>query len=200
MTAINPGPHYNALKILMPKCFAPDGNLDKLLLIKGKHFDDVRDAIAALREEMFEDTCHPVGTGVDESPYGLMEWWERFYRIYSPAATVAARRLVLVAKRRERGGNNKAYFESLAEGLGYKIGTHAEVGDPHIRLTDGEFPWLTPQACYARAELAEISDDVFGRDRFTNCVYGTNVESDLVLQKIFESKKVFGTTIIYINE
>jgi hypothetical protein len=195
------GPHYNALKILAPKCFAPDGNFNKLLLIKGKHFDDVRTAIATLREEMFEDTCHPLGSGQDESPYGLMEWWEAFYHIYTPAATVAARRLILVAKSREKGGSNKAYFESLAEALGYGIGTHGEVGDPHIRLVDGEYPWLTPQADFARADLAEVYDDgVPGRDRFTNHVYGTDVESDVVLQAMFEAKKVFCTTIIYTNE
>jgi hypothetical protein len=195
------GNHSVVLRKLMMRCFsaAETAENEQILRIYGKRLDLVSDAIAALREEMFEDTCHPLGDGTgDTSVYGLMEWWEDFYGITEPAATAAERRLVLVAKRREKGGSNRVYFELIAEALGYKIGTHAEVGDPHVRLVDGEFP--QPCGDYAWADVARTYDNSQGASLYTSRVLGTSVESDEVLQAIFEARKVFGTEIIYVNE
>jgi uncharacterized protein YmfQ (DUF2313 family) len=167
-------------------------NYDKILRLKGKNFDSVQASAQEIVVESFPDTARSSG----ESSYGMLEWWERMFDITPPiGATYAERRMAVVAAERATGGVTDAYFRRLAEALGYTIGT---TPDPHMRFTEGDFP--RAMADFAEADISQVWDQDSGASAVTWCVLGTDVESDTVLQALFNRSKVKGTEIIFINE
>jgi hypothetical protein len=207
--AISSGPHHKALKMLTPKRFAPEGNFNKVLLILGKHFDEKRTIAQELLVEFFPDTTR----SADESTYGLLEWWERTYGLVPPTgATYNERRAALLAQYRAVGGLNKEYFKGLASAFGFKIfpppgdgvpnedetNPHDLLGDPHLRITDGDFPMFRADISYVDMDI--IWDQGEGQATNTWCVLGTDVESHFLLQDLFEKLKPLGTSILFINE
>jgi len=163
-------------------------NIDKILRLKGKRLDTVSDDLAVLKRELFPDTAD-----------GLISFYESVYQIVpAESATLEERRNTIIAKRRARGRCNDNFFRKIATGLGYAIGTHAEVGDPHLRMTEGDYP--SARAGFAKAGISKVWDQVTGQSRYTWCVRGTNVESDLNLQSIFNKHKLKSTDIKFINE
>lgn len=186
------GTHYNALRQLTPRCFSVSGNIDKIRLIYGGQLDLVFAAIEELLREIFTKTTRaPV-----ESNYGLAEYWESDFAITpSLAASPQERRNAITAFKNATGGLNKASFEVIARGLGYNIDSAV---DPHLRLSDGDYP--PARADYAQADISKVWDQDGSASMFTWAVHGTGVQSDTVLQTIFNNNKAAGTEIIFINE
>jgi hypothetical protein len=175
---------------------------DKLLRIKGKHLDTVETVAGELLSEMFPDTTRDNTSSANPtagaSPYGMLEYWEQKYLITPPTgATLAERRSVVIAYEAAIGGLSISYFEGIVEKLGYKIGTHAVVGDPHARLTDGDFPPF--RADFSKAD-DKVWDQIPGTSYQTCCVRGTGVATDAILQDLINKLKKFGREVIYINE
>jgi uncharacterized protein YmfQ (DUF2313 family) len=124
-----------------------------------------------------------------------LEKYETQYDIYpNESATIDERRTVVISAMRALGGLSIPYFESLAESLGYTIGSGTSV--KWLEITDGIYVPF-------RAGISKAGDKVFGStsgtEAYTWRVTGTNVESDTALIELFESLKPFGTTIEFTN-
>jgi len=170
-------------------------SIDKILKIIGKNIDSAQDIAHELKVELFPDTTR----SINESAYGLLERWEATYEIVpEDPSDYASRRAVLTARVIAVGGFNEAYFLALAAVFGYQAGTHAEVGDPHIRITDGDFrPFTADQSI---ADFDSIWDQEPGAFSKTICVRGTDVEDDVYLIATLNKYKIKGTEFIFINE
>jgi hypothetical protein len=167
------------------------GNYDKILRIKGAAIDANCDLADEFELEMFSLSTRDAVTFED----GLIEPWEDEYEISDPAPTLQERQTELNALVRATGGDNFAYFKNLAAALGYNIDS---VTDPHLRITDGDFP--PARADYAQADISQVWDQESGASAYTWCVRGTDVESDSYLQDLFNKHKADGTEIVFINE
>ncbi|MBN1130283.1 MAG: DUF2313 domain-containing protein [Chitinispirillaceae bacterium] len=189
------------LRQLLPRIFTGP-NIDKIIGIQGDALDDIETVAAELLKEMFPDTTRDNISSQNPtpgaSPYGLLEYWEAKYRISpSAGATLDQRRAVVIAHEAAIGGLSIPYFEGIVVKLGYTIGG-PEMGDPHARLTDGEYKPF--RADISQADIDEVYDEDTGASRYTCCVYGTNVETDTVLQTILNRLKKTGREILFINE
>lgn len=178
-------------------------NIDKILRAKGKALDTIETIADELLLEMFPDTTRD-NTGsenptVGASAYGMLEYWEAKYQI-TPASgsTLAERRGILIAHEAAIGGLSKSYFEGIVEKFGYSIGTHAEVGDPHARITDGNFPAF--RADFSVVGFDSVFDQNSGHSIHTICVCGTGVETDSALQELLNKYVKANKEFIFINE
>lgn len=170
-------------------------NLEKQFTLEAEIFDDFDAVASELLTEMFPDTTRSTGT----SPYGMLSFWEDVYGIIPPSgASDAQRRVVLLARINATGGFTIKYFEDIAVGLGYKIGTHGDVGDPHLRITDGDYPPF--RTGYGKAGIGKIWNQEGYYSAYTWCVRGTSVSSDTNLQEIFDDLKPAGTQVQLIDE
>ena len=161
---------------------------DKILRLKGKQFDAARSLALQLLIELFPDTAR----SVDENEYGMLEWWERMFNIIPPSgATYSERRAAVVAAECATGGLKHEYFVRLAEALDYTYGVD-------IRFTEGDF--LPARAGFMLSGLSAVWNQDPGASSLTWCVRGDGVESDVVLQEIFNKAKTKGTEILFINE
>jgi uncharacterized protein YmfQ (DUF2313 family) len=160
-------------------------DFDRVLWIDGVALDRADEILEAAAEEVLPDAA-----------LKLLADWERVYGIVPLAtATVTSRRAAVKAAKAATGGLNKSYFESLASALGYTIGT---VGSKHLRIVDGQH--LPFRVAYSQIEIDRIWDQASGADSYTWQVLGSSVESDTVLQGLFERLKPAATTVIFINE
>jgi hypothetical protein len=165
--------------------------IDKIKRHLGKHLDAFETQSDEILAEMFSKTARDSATFEN----GLIDRWEEEFAILEPAALLADRRDEVNANVRAVGGDDFDYFKNIAEGLGYNVDSAT---DPHLRITDGDFP--PARADFARADTSRIWDQDPGNSRLTWCVRGTAVESDTVLHGIFDKQKATGTEVIYINE
>lgn len=182
--------HYPILRALLPDLMAAPGfavgdEADRILWCDAKQLDIVDDDVAGVIDEMFPETCrHTIAD------------WERVYALPSPSGTtLSARRAAVAAADLATGGLARPYFESIAAKLGYGIGGSI---DPHLRIVENAFPPF--RADFGRADIDRVYDQGSGESRYTVQVFGTNVETDTVLQSLFNRLKTHGTTIVYINE
>ncbi|HSW68027.1 MAG TPA: putative phage tail protein [Bacteroidales bacterium] len=166
-------------------------NFDKIIRHIGKHLDDLETIVDEFLAEIFTSSTRDSTLFSD----GLIEQWEEEFGIDDPAALIADRRAELNAKVRSVGGDNFDYFKDIAAGLGYNIDSAT---NPHLRITDGDYP--PARAEYAQADISQVWDQDSGASSLTWCVRGTSVETDTVLQGLFESQKPEGTEIQFINE
>jgi len=179
------------------------GNFDKILRAKGKALDIVETLADELLKEYFPDTTRD-NTAVDvptadASAYGLLEYWEAKHQIIpSVGATLEERRQILLAHEVAIGGLSLSYFEGIIESFGYSIGTHAEVGDPHARITEGDFPPF--RAGFSVVGSSAVWDQNAGHSYHTSCIRGTSVESDTALQELIVKYWKANKEIIFINE
>lgn len=164
---------------------------DKIIRHLGKHFDDFKSSCDEFLDEIFSLSTRDSTTFED----GLVEQWEEEFDITDPAVDLADRQAELNAKVRAVGGDNFEYFKNVAAGLGYNIDSAV---DPHLRITDGDYP--PARADYAQADVSAVWDQGAGASSYTWCVRGTDVESDTVLQGLFNQHKAEGTEINFINE
>lgn len=147
------------------------------------------DAVAVgLLEELFPDTTEE-----------LVSAWERVYAITPQSgSTIVDRRKVLVAHVRATGGLNRAYYENIAEGLGYTIGAPGDP-DPHLRFVEGSYAPF--RADYGRADIDAVWDPGGGISQYTVRVAGTGVSSDVDLQRALQvSPPVAGVVFEYVDE
>ena len=166
---------------------------DGILHVQGTALDTTEVAASLLLTEMFPDSAS------ETAQTGLISAWERLLSIVpSSGQSIADRRLVVCAKYRAVGGLGKSYFEGTAEGRGYKIGTHVGVGDPHLRVADGEF--VPFRADYGRADIDAVYDQGAGANMFTWRVFGTSVESDAALIALFQDLKPAWSELVFVNE
>jgi uncharacterized protein YmfQ (DUF2313 family) len=157
------------------------------LEIEADHLDNAETSAELLLQEFFP-----------ESSALLLSDWERALGIVpADGASTAQRRLEIAAKDGATGGLSKAYFEQLAGGLGFSIGSPGDA-DPHLRLRDGLYPPF--RSDYAQADVDKIYDQGSGYSQYTLVVSGTSVESNTVLQELFNKLKPAFTEVIFINE
>lgn len=166
-------------------------NLDKIIRSKGKSLDSLCSLTGEFESEIFSQTARDAATFAD----GLITQWEEEYGVTDPAVALADRQSELNGKVRATGGDNFAYFKNIAAGLGYNIDSAV---DPHLRITDGDFP--PARADFAQADISQVWDQDSGSSAYTWCVRGTDVESDSFLQELFNNQKADGTEVIFINE
>jgi hypothetical protein len=166
-------------------------NFDKIFRHIGKHLDTIDALVDQFVAEMFSLTTRDSGTFND----GLISHWEEEYDIYDPASLLIDRQTELNAKVRAVGGDTFEYFENIAAGLGYNIDSAV---DPHLRITDGDFP--PARADYAKADISAVLDGDAGSSAVTWIVHGTGVESNDMLMSIFNSQKPAGTEVLFIND
>lgn len=186
--------HESAIRELSALMGIVEGTtFDGMLQVQGSILDMCETGAGLLLVEMFPDTTS------DTAATGLVESWERVLQIVPSAGqAIADRRLVVCAKFRAVGGLTRSYFEEIARGRGYSIGTHAAVGDPHLRITDGDFPAF--RADYGRADVGAVWDQGVGESADTWVVRGTSVESDTALIAIFQDLRPAWTDVEFVNE
>jgi uncharacterized protein YmfQ (DUF2313 family) len=103
--------HADILKLLFP-VKDMGGVFDQDVAIEGSYLDALKTSADNLLLELFPDTCTTLTIGD----------WERTYAIIPPdGATLDARRLAVVQKKRLRRKLTRAYFVSLAATVGYAI-------------------------------------------------------------------------------
>jgi uncharacterized protein YmfQ (DUF2313 family) len=174
--------HYQALKKLAPVNFS--GEFDKTLRIDASFLDIILMAFKALLNEGYPDTAN-----------SLIKSWERVIG-FSVVGTIDDKRNKIVAHLNATGGLSKQYFEQLAVSMGYVIGG-ISAPNPHLRIVDGLFPPF-------RLGISVIGDHIYDQDGISSIyhwfVYGSNVETDTLLQSVFNDLKPAWTTIQFINE
>lgn len=126
----------------------------------------------------------------------MLNEWELVFFGAIQSGTPEERRLGLLAKVSAYGGQSIDYFYGIAETLGYN--RYPSTTDPHIRIADGEFFGF--RADIGRADVDKVYDQDTGNSIFTWSVYGTDVESDTVLQSLFNNLKPAHTEVFFHNE
>lgn len=156
--------------------------------IEGQHLDLAQVSATKLLSEMF-----PLEAEL------LLSDWERVFSISpDPSSTLDERRFAVLSHDRATGGLTLSYYEELARGLGFRIGTHVTVGDPHLRISEADYPAF--RADYGRADIDAVFDQLSGSSQYTWRVFGTSVSSNLSLQVLFNRLKPAWTEVIFIDE
>ena len=181
--------HFYALQQMAPSLgggFVFGGDFDALLRVWGRRFDELEYAAMGLLDEMFPGTISE-----------LIGDWERVFAIVPAAgATLAERNAAVYAGWVAcRGDLRISHFEAVARSLGYSIGA---TGAKHLRIVEGLYPPFC--ADFGRADVDAVYDQTAGVSAFTSVVFGSGVESDVQLQRIFNRLHTFGTEIVYRNE
>jgi len=135
--------HSDTLKQLFP--VGLDGVLDADVTAEATAFDLMEVEYKGVSVEMFPDTTEE-----------LISRWEYRYGIVPPAgATIQQRQAAIVARRRQRGGCDEAYYVKVAAGLGYTITITQH--DDLCRL-----PATLPDSLYERGDVWKWTVDVYG--------------------------------------
>jgi uncharacterized protein YmfQ (DUF2313 family) len=179
--------HYSVLKKLFP--LPLEGDLDVALDAEGLALDRAEDRASRLHLELFPDTAS------SDPVLGTLTDWERIYGIVGDTSkTDQERGTIVVAKMRNLGGLNRAAFYRIAQALGYN--PYPSNVDPHIQILDGVYRPF-------RVGFGKVGDAVYFNDHgysiWTVYVKGTGVESDDVLQSIFEDRGRPGCDFIFVN-
>jgi uncharacterized protein YmfQ (DUF2313 family) len=172
------------------------GSIDTALHILGKQLDKADESATFLLRAVLLDS--ELVSAEPDIAEVVISGWERDLGLSPSIATsLADRRTSVIGKLRASGGLSRSFFENIAEGLGFNIGTHAEAGDPHLRINEGEFlPF--------RAGYSESGDMVWdqgtGHSWATCLVIGTSVEDTDLLVSIFTDLCPPWAEFIFVNE
>jgi len=160
-------------------------NLAELMTVFGEELARVTTRVGELLEEFFPNTATET-LSEWESAWGLDDW---------SAHTQAERRARLVAKVGARGGQSIDYFYTIAENLGYNRAPSTT--DPHIEIIEDLYDPF--RADVSQADIDAVYDQDPGTSIFTWKVAGTDVETDTVLQELFNLYKPAHTDIVFEN-
>jgi hypothetical protein len=163
--------HFKALKMLSP--VHPGGDYDSSLRAEGLSLDLAMASVDNVGKQAI----------VDSATAALPDW-ARILGLSTASGADA-----VVAKLRARGDLSRSYFEAIATKLGFNVGTHEQVGDPHIRLVRGEF--LPFRLGYSRLDIDPLWSQGEGASQWTVVVYGTDVES-LVVERSVSLRAMLG--------
>jgi uncharacterized protein YmfQ (DUF2313 family) len=179
--------HWNVLKKLFP-LGEMEGEHDIELDVRGLSLDRADDLAKLLTNEIIPSTA------TDNSDIGMIGEFEQVFEIASDdARPLSARRSEVMARLVAPSGLNADFYYRIAESLGYN--RYPSNTDPHIQFVKGEF--LPFRVGISLVGIDAIYDQTSGSSRFTWTVQGTNVESDYVLQYIFNDLKPARSEVIF---
>lgn len=153
--------------------------------VVGECFDELCDTVETIRLQIFPQYAIIAGSLPD---------FERDYNCPTRDDELTTRRNRVVAAIRARGGLNKKYFVGIAQGLGYVIGS---TGEKYLNFTEGLYAPF--RADISRADIDRVYDGNGGYSKYSVIVTGTDVETDLDLQRLFNKQGACGVTFIYSN-
>ncbi len=181
--------HYFVLRKLLPfKSINPDTDIS--LQVKGKILDQCQDESLKILDELSPRTCS------DDGDYGTISAWEQIYGIVPESNLLYKRRNAVCASMAATGGLNRAQFYTIAKALDYNI--YPNISAPFIRIIDNLYPPF--RADFSAADVGAIYDQTdISNSMFVLKVIGTNVESDNVLQRIFNDLRMPCSEIVFEN-
>lgn len=179
--------HYSVLKKLFP--LELEGDVDIWLDAKGLALDRAEDRAKRLHQELFPDTA------TSNTVLGALADWERTYGIVGDTTKSDAQRAaVVLAKMRDQGGLNRAAYYRISQALGYNA--YPSNVDPHIQILDGVYRPF-------RVGFSKVGDAVYFNDHgysiYSVFVNGTSVESDDILQGLFQDRARPGCDFVFID-
>lgn len=123
---------------------------------------------------------------------GLLTEYEALYQCKS-TGTSEQRISRVIAAIRAKGGLNRSYFYTIADALGYSIGS----GSKYIIISEGDFtPWRVGISKIGIDKIWPLSGST---TMYTVLVSGTDVESDDDLQFQFQKQVCAGVSFVFQN-
>jgi hypothetical protein len=181
--------HYTVLKKLFPVPFL-GGDQDASMDIEGLALDRAEDLSKKLFAEINPDSV------TDDPLIGTISQWEIVFGIpVDDSKPIADRRKAIVAKMLMPSGLNKEYFYAVAAALGYHIWPDSTY--PYIDIEKGLFRPF--RVGYSHVGIDKLYDQTVGFSKFVWVVFGSNVESDLLLQEIFIAQQPGPGEVLFQN-
>ncbi len=177
--------HFLALKALWPVKL--NGH-DPKLMVEGLALDRAEDKAIALQYEIFPLTS-------TDTDIGTLEQFEKVYGTYDKYSSLNDRRNAVAAKMVAPSGLNREYFYSVAAKLGYN--TFPDTTAPYIQIKKGLFKPF--RVGISKVGIDKLYDQESGSSGVTWVVEGTNVETNTILQEIFELNQPGNGEVVFQN-
>jgi hypothetical protein len=152
--------HYNAFVMMVP--FRAERDCSATMAAEGAACDSALVAMEDLAKQSLPSTATL-----------CLDLWAKAVGLQA-----GVNRDSIIARLTAEEGLSIRHLQRVAVQLGYRVGTHEQVGDPHVRFVRGEF--LPFRLGYSRLDIDLLWSQGEGASQWTVSVYGTDVQSTAV--------------------